>query len=143
VEVFCSGPAIAAEAARGVRQGWDTKIVDLIDHDLNQLTAEVVAKAAEMGDEWANEVWKRVGKYLGIGVANVLTSVGVRRVVIGGGVAKAGDLLLDPVRQEVEDRVFLMPQDKVEIIEAELGSDAGIVGMAAWSARQQGVQVGG
>jgi glucokinase len=126
-----------------VRQGWDTKIVDLIDHDLNQLTAEVVAKAAEMGDEWANEVWKRVGKYLGIGVANVLTSVGVRRVVIGGGVAKAGDLLLNPVRQEVKDRVFLMPQDKVEIIEAKLGTDAGIVGMAAWSARQQGMPTGG
>ena len=143
VEVFCSGPAIAAEASRGVRQGWDTKIVELIDHDLNQLTAEVVAKAAEMGDEWALEVWKRVGKYLGIGVANVLTSVGVRRVVIGGGVAKAGDLLLDPVRKEVAERVFLMPEDQVAIVEAKLGTDAGIVGMAAWSARQNGMQVRG
>ena len=119
-----------------------TKIVDLIDHDLNQLTAAVVAKAAAMGDEWALEVWKRAGKYLGIGVANILTSVGVRRVVIGGGVAQAGDLLLDPVRQEVAKRVFLMPLDEVEIVEAKLGTDAGIVGMAAWSAGKQGVQVG-
>ena len=142
IEVFCSGPAIAAEAARGVRQGWATKIVDLIDHDLNQLTAAVVAKAAEMGDEWALEVWKRAGKYLGIGVANILTSVGVQRVVIGGGVAQAGDLLLDPVRQEVAERVFLMPADAVDIVEAKLGTDAGIVGMAAWSARKQGVPVG-
>ena len=142
VEVYCSGPAIAAEAARGVRQGWDTKIVELIDHDLNQLTAEVVAKAAEMGDSWAQEVWKRTGKYLGIGVANVVTSAGVRRVVIGGGVAKAGDLLLDPIREEVKARVFLVPVDQVEIVQAKLGTDAGIVGMAAWSARKQGVQIG-
>ena len=142
VEVYCSGPAIAAEAGRGVRQGWDTKIVELIDHDLNQLTAEVVAKAAEMGDSWAQEVWKRTGKYLGIGVANVVTSAGVRRVVIGGGVAKAGDLLLDPVREEVKARVFLVPVDQVEIVQAKLGTDAGIVGMAAWSARKQGVQIG-
>ncbi|MCB2209797.1 ROK family protein [bacterium] len=136
VEVFASGPAIAAEAARGVRQGWSTKMVELIDHDLNQLTPEVVAKAAEMGDEVALAVWKRAGKYLGIGIANVLTSVGVRRVVIGGGVSKAGDLLLDPIREEVRKRVFLMPVKEVEILPAKLGTDAGIVGMAAWSARK-------
>jgi glucokinase len=136
IEVFASGPAIAAEAARGIRQGWSTKMVDLIDHDLNRLTPEVVAKAAEMGDEVALEVWNRAGKYLGIGIANVLTCVGVRRVVIGGGVAKAGDLLLDPIRAEVRKHVFLMPVEKVEILTAKLGTDAGIVGMAAWSARK-------
>lgn len=138
IEVFASGPAIAAEAARGVRQGWNTKIADLIDHDLNQLTAEIVAKAAEMGDEFAIEVWNRAGSYLGIGVANILTSVGVKRVVIGGGVAKAGDFLLDPIRREVRKRVFLMPVEKVDILPAKLGTDAGIVGMAAWSAGKQG-----
>jgi glucokinase len=136
VEVFASGPAIAAEAARGIRQGWSTKMVDLIDHDLNRLTPEVVAKAAEMGDEVALEVWKRAGKYLGVGIANVLISVGVSRVVIGGGVAKAGDLLLDPIREEVRKHVFLMPVEKVAILPAKLGTDAGIVGMAAWSARR-------
>lgn len=138
IEVFASGPAIAAEAARGVRQGWNTKIADLIDHDLNQLTPEIVAKAAEMGDEFAIEVWNRAGSYLGIGVANILTSVGVKRVVIGGGVAKAGDFLLEPIRREVRKRVFLMPVEKVDILPAKLGTDAGIVGMAAWSAGKHG-----
>jgi glucokinase len=138
IEVFASGPAIAAEAARGVRQGWNTKIADLIDHDLNQLTAEVVAQAAEMGDEFAIEVWNRAGSYLGIGVANILTSVGVKRVVIGGGVAKAGEFLLEPIRREVQKRVFLVPVEKVEILPAKLGTDAGIVGMAAWSAGKHG-----
>jgi glucokinase len=76
-------------------------------------------------------------------VANILTSVGVKRVVIGGGVAKAGDLLLDPIREEVKKRVFLMPVDKVDIVTAELGTDAGIVGMAAWSARQHGIEIHG
>ena len=138
IEVFASGPAIAAEAARGVRQGWNTKIADLIDHDLNQLTAEIVAQAAQMGDEFAIEVWNRAGSYLGIGVANILTCVGVKRVVIGGGVAKAGDFLLEPIRREVRKRVFLMPIEEVEILPAQLGTDAGIVGMAAWSAGNHG-----
>lgn len=138
IEVFASGPAIAAEAARGVRQGWSTKIADLIDHDLNQLTPKVVAEAAEMGDEFALEVWDRAGTYLGIGVANVLTTVGVKRVVIGGGVGKAGDLLLNPIKRVVKERVFLMPVEKVDIVKVKLGTQAGIVGMAAWSARQHG-----
>jgi glucokinase len=142
IEVFASGPAIAAEAARGVLQGWSTKIVDLIDHDINQLTAEVVARAAMMGDALALEVWERAGYYLGIGVANILTSVGVKRVVIAGGVAKAGDLLLDPIKKVVKQRVFLMPVDEVEIVSAKLGNDAGTVGMAAWSATQHGFEIG-
>ncbi len=141
IEVFSSGPAIAAEAARGVRQGWSTKIVDLIDNDLNKLTPEIVAKAAELGDAFALSVWERAGKYLGIGVANILISVGVKRVVIGGGVGKAGELLLTPIRNEVKKRVFLMPVDQVQIINAKLGTKAGIVGMAAWSAQKNGLRI--
>jgi glucokinase len=142
IEVYASGPAIAAEAARGVRQGWATKIVELIDGDLNKLTPEIVAKAANMGDEFALGVWERAGAYLGIGVANILISVGVKRVVIGGGVGKAGDLLLDPIKRVVKDRVFLMPVEKVEILNARLGTKAGIVGMAAWSAHKKGQSIG-
>ncbi len=141
VEVYASGPAIATMAARGVRQGWSTKIAELSDHDFNQITPEVVAKAAEMGDEFAQSVWERAGMYLGIGVSNILTSVGVKRVVISGGVAKAGDLLLDPIRKEIKKRVFLMPIEKVDIVRGTLGTDAGIVGMAAWSAMKNGVDL--
>ncbi len=140
LEVFASGPAIAAEAARGVRQGWSTKIVNLIDDDLNKLTPKVVAQAAQMGDEFALEVWKRAGTYLGIGVANILTSVGVKRVVIAGGVGKAGDLLIDPIKKVLKERVFMMPADQVEIVRAKLGNNAGTVGMAAWCANRQGLK---
>jgi glucokinase len=141
VEVYASGPAIASAAARGIRQGFSTIIVDLIENDLNKLTPEIVSKAANMGDPLALEVWERAGMYLGIGVANVLTTLSVERVVIGGGVAKAGNLLLDPIRRTVKKRVFLMPVEKVEILLAKLGSSAGIVGMAAWRARQSGIDV--
>jgi glucokinase len=142
IEVFASGPAISAEAARGVRQGWKTAILDLIDHDLNKLTPQIVAQAAKMGDTLALEVWKRAGRYLGIGIANILTSVGVKRVIIAGGVAKAGDLLLNPIRKEVKKRVFLMPVDKVDILLGKLGTYAGIVGMAAWRAQQDQLEQG-
>lgn len=142
VEVYASGPAIATEAGRGVRQGWSTKIVELIDHDLNQITPEIVAKAAELGDKLAQYVWDRAGMYLGVGIANILTSVGVKKVVLAGGVAKAGNLLIDPIRRVINQRVLLMPVDKVEIVPAQLGNNAGTVGMAAWSAIQKGIKIG-
>lgn len=140
LEVYASGPAIVAEAARGIRQGWSTKIADLIDQDLNQLTAKIVAQAAKMGDEFAIEIWQRAGRYLGIGVGNILTSIGVKRVIIAGGVANAGDLLMDPIRTEIKKRVFLMPVEKVEIVKGKLGSTAGIIGIAAWRAKQDAVE---
>jgi glucokinase len=139
IEVFSSGPAIVAEAARGIRQGWSTKIIDLIDHDLNKLTPKVIAEAAKAGDRFALEVWNRAGTYLGIGIANILTCVGVKRVVLAGGVAKAGELLINPIIEVIKERVFLMPAEKVDIVLGQLGNDAGTVGMAAWSARQQGL----
>jgi glucokinase len=136
VEAYASGPAIAASAARGILQGWSTKIVELIEQDLNRLTPEVVTKAAEMGDDFAKEVLRRAGTYLGIGIANVVTTLAVERIVIGGGVANAGDFLLDPIRQTIKDRVFLVPAEKVEVVRAKLGSKAGIIGMAAWQAEK-------
>lgn len=136
LEVYASGPAIAAEAARGILQGWSTKISELIDHDLNRLTPKVVAQAADQGDEFALEIWQRAGRYLGIGVANILTSIGVKRVIIAGGVANAGDLLLNPIKAEIKKRVFLMPVDQVDVVRGKLGSTAGIIGIAAWRAEQ-------
>ena len=140
LEVYASGPAIAAEAARGVRQGWATKITDLIDHDLNNLTPKTVAQAAKMGDDFALEIWQRAGRYLGIGVGNILTSVGVKRVIITGGVANAGDILLDPIRAEIKNRVFLMPVEKVDVVKGQLGETAGIIGMASWRAKQEALE---
>jgi len=140
LEVYASGPAIAAEAARGVRQGWATKITDLIDHDLNKLTPKTVAQAANMGDEFSLEIWQRAGRFLGIGVGNILTSVGVKRVIITGGVANAGDILLDPIRAEIKNRVFLMPVEKVDVVKGQLGGTAGIIGMAAWRAKQDALE---
>lgn len=59
--------------------------------------------------------------------------MGPRKVVIGGGVAQAGGLLFEPIRRTVKERVFIMPVEQVEIIPAELGTYAGLVGAALWA----------
>lgn len=93
-------------------------------------TAEEAYEAAASGDLRSQEAIAEVGMYLGIALANTVTILGPERIVIGGGIAKAGNLLLDPVRRSLRQRVTLVPIEKVEVLLAELGSAAGAIGAA-------------
>ena len=132
LEAFASGPAIAAMGAKAVMQGLTTRIGELVDYDLNRITPHVIYDAACAGDAIAKDIFEQVGYYIGVAAANVIVAVGPRKVVIGGGVAQAGDLLLDPIRRTVIDRVRVMPIEQVSIVPAELGPTAGLIGAALW-----------
>jgi glucokinase len=133
LEAYASGPAITAMGLKAVTQGLTTSIGEMADYDLNRVTPELIHLAAEQGDAIAQDIFERAGFYIGIAVANIIVSIGPRRVVIGGGVAQAGELLFDPIRRTVEDRVFMVPKEKVEIVPAELGVHAGLIGAALWA----------
>jgi glucokinase len=133
LEAYASGPAIAAMGIKAVIQGQTTAIGALVDHDLNRITAQVISQAASQGDRVAIDIYAQAGEYIGIAAANVLAAISPRKIVIAGGVAAAGELLLAPIRATIRQRVFVMPCDQVEILQAELGSNAGIMGVALWA----------
>ncbi len=137
VEAYASGPAIASWGEKAVRQGRTTRIGEMVDYDLNKITPKIIARAAEAGDEIALEIWEKVGRYLGTAIANICIAIGPQRVVLSGGVAAAGDLLLDPIKKTLRETVFLMPIEKVEVVIGQLGDDAGILGVASWAASRQ------
>jgi glucokinase len=89
-----------------------------------------------MGDAIAKDIYERAGEALGIAISNTLVTIDAHKIVIGGGVAQAGDLLLDPIRRTIKKRVFIMPLDDVEVTVAELGGNAGVIGAAAYAASQ-------
>jgi glucokinase len=93
-------------------------------------TVEAAVKAADAGDARALDGLAQVGRYLGIGIGNMITVISPDRVVIGGGIAAAGDLLLGPIRDEVRRRVLMTSLNEVEIVTAELGTWAGAIGAA-------------
>jgi glucokinase len=134
LETYASGSAIAAMGMKAVSQGLTTKIAELCDYDLNRITPKLIADAAQAGDEIAKDIYEKAGFYIGIAAANVCTAIGPNRIIIGGGVAKAGALLLDPIRRTVRERVHVMPVEQVEIVPAQLGDNAGIIGVACWAA---------
>ena len=93
-------------------------------------TAEAAVKAAHAGDARALDGLVEIGRYLGIGIANMITVINPDRVVIGGGIAAAGDLLLGPIRDEVRRRVRMTSLNEVVIVTAALGTWAGAIGAA-------------
>ena len=134
LEAYASGPAIAVMGMKAVAQGLTTRIADLCEYDLNRITPELIAEAARAGDEIAKGVYEKAGFYLGMAAANVCVSVGPRRIIIAGGVAQAGELLLEPMRRSLREHVFVMPVDQVEVVASKLGNNAGMIGVACWSA---------
>ncbi len=91
----------------------------------------MIAQAASEGDEVSIETLRETGYYIGIGVANAINILNPDKVVIGGGIAQAGDLLFDPIRTTVEVNALYEPLQAVEIVPAQLGDDAGVLGGAA------------
>ena len=134
LEAFASGPAIAAMGMKAVTQGLTTRIGEMCEYDLNRITPELIAQAAQAGDQIAIEIYERAGFYIGIAAANVCVAVGPRRIIIGGGVAQVGDILLEPIRRTLHERVTVIPIQQVEVVPSQLGDNAGVIGVACWAA---------
>lgn len=136
LEAYASGPAIAAMGMKAVSQGLTTRISELCEYDLNRITPELIAKAAREGDEVAKDIYERAGFYIGITAANICATLGPRRIIIAGGVSQVGELLLDPIRRTMRERVHIMPVEQVEVVPSQLGDNAGVIGVAFWAAKE-------
>jgi glucokinase len=99
-------------------------------------TAEEAVRAAQAGDQRARAGLVDVGRYLGIGIANMITVISPDRIVLGGGVAAAGELLFAPIRAEIARRVRTTSIDEVALVRAELGTWAGAIGAAVHAAER-------
>ncbi|HTS15215.1 MAG TPA: ROK family protein, partial [Candidatus Sulfotelmatobacter sp.] len=99
-------------------------------------TAEAAVQAAEAGDRRALAGLADVGRYLGIGIANMITVISPDRVVLGGGVAASGELLFEPIRAELRRRVHTTSLEAVTLVRAELGTWAGAIGAAVHGAER-------
>jgi glucokinase len=95
-------------------------------------TVEEAFDAAQDGDGRAIAAFERAGGYVGRVLAGAIVLLWPERVVVGGGVAEAGELLLEPIRAEVRRRACVAPVDEIAVVKAELGARAGAVGAALW-----------
>lgn len=131
-EALASGTALAREAAKQIIQGVPTSIIELVDGDMSKIDAKVVFLAAKQGDELAKELISQLAYYFGVGLANLVNIFNPELILVGGGVAKMGDLLLQPAIKVVKERAFRTSADAVEIKPALLGDDSSVLGAVAF-----------
>jgi glucokinase len=96
-----------------------------------EITPLSLEKAAHNGDQIAAKLWEEIGFEIGIMLTNIAWLLNPDRIVIGGGVAKAGPLLFEPIRRAIRERTPAVYHEHLEVIPAALGNDAGIIGSAA------------
>lgn len=132
LEALASGSAMAREALRRLCQDEPSSITELTQGKLESITAEVIAAAARQGDKLAREVITTAAGYLGIGLVNLVNIFNPQVIAIGGGVSKMGSMLLQPARRVVKERAFKLPSQTARIVRARLGSNAEMIGAAAY-----------
>lgn len=126
LEAFASGPSIVAMAQEYLKGGKSAKFRELAGD--GEITPYIVAKAAEAGDPVAKRIFEKMGYYIGMGLTSVINLLNPERIIIGGGVAECGELLLDPIKRTINERAMKVQRDAVEIVPAELGNSAGVIG---------------
>ncbi|MBU3912315.1 MAG: ROK family protein [Candidatus Omnitrophica bacterium] len=92
------------------------------------ITLEHLSGLARKGNKKANAIWIDVGKKLAVALTGVVNLLNPDMIVIGGGVSKAGDLILGPLRKELRARPMKDQARRVRVVRAKLGGDAGIIG---------------
>jgi glucokinase len=128
-EALASGSAIAREARRRLAAGEPSLLSNT--HPARAVTAEAVGEAAGKGDRLAIKVITTAGRYLGIGLANIINIFNPEMIVIGGGVSNLGETLLTPARRVIRQRAFDLPLSAVHIVRSQIGAAAGALGAAA------------
>ena len=125
-EAFASGPAIVAMAEEYIKGGKATKYREMAGS--NPITPYIVSEAAKAGDPVAKRIFTIIGEYLGIGLAGVVNLLNPEKIIIGGGVADAGEILINPLVETLKKRAMKIAGDTVQVVPAQLGNTAGVIG---------------
>ena len=121
-----NGPIAVRAAARYEAAGQKRSVLECTPHGL--------AEAAGRGDAVAREIWEETGVMLGAALVDIVWLLNPDAIVLGGGVAQAGDLLFAPVWRTIRERTSPVFHENLAILPAELGHDAGLIGCGALAA---------
>jgi len=128
LETVASGPNIVRRANERLYRDGTSSLSKLAIN--KNFTADDVAHEAKNGDDFSMMMIERTGKYIGTGVASVLNLLNIERVVLGGGVMDAGELILNPIIHEARLRAFQPCFEATQILAAMLHADAASIGVA-------------
>lgn len=130
LESYASGRAIVDRVISSLEKGTESLLSKCCDGNIYKITPEVVYKTAFDGDNLSREVFREVGQFLGIGVANLINILGLEAVIIGGGLIGGWDMFIEELSKEAHKRAFKLLSSDVKILKSALTKDGGSVGAA-------------
>ncbi|MFH1583503.1 MAG: ROK family protein [Actinomycetota bacterium] len=131
LEALASASAIVRRAKEIISEGKiKTSLSNYLERG-EELNASIVAQEANKGDLLAQKVYEEAGKWLGIAIGSLANIFNVHLFLVGGGIANAGDILFNPMKDEAFKRALPGIRDKIEIKKFKLGEDAGVIGASS------------
>jgi len=127
---------VVSEAEKLIEKGVSTEILALAGGVAGAITKDNVIDAAKNNDKVALELIRSAGKNLGVRVAYFVNFLNPAVVIIGGGMEKAGDIFLDPLKEAVKKFAFEEPMNILKIVPSLLGENAVVMGASALAARE-------
>jgi len=130
LENYISAKAITDRVKTALKEGIESAIVKKVNDRLDLITPEVVFRAAREADKLALEIVAEYARYLSVGIVTIVNLLNPQMVVLAGGIAKAGEILLRRIECEVMKRGLPATVKDLKIVPAKLGDNAGMVGAA-------------
>ncbi|MCX7793644.1 MAG: ROK family protein [Thermodesulfovibrionales bacterium] len=130
LELYASGRAIVDRAIHGIMSGTETRLSTCCEGSAYRINPEIVYEMALEGDAFSREVLRAAGRYLGIGIANIINILSPQAIILTGGLTGMWNIYVQEAIKEAQKRAFRELFDNTQIIPSELGEDAGLLGAA-------------
>ncbi len=127
-EAYASATGLIREAVSRLTVNKQNLLYTMIEGNVAGLEAKDIFDAAKEGDAFSLDLVDYEAEYLAMGIANILNIINPETIVLGGGVALAGDILLDPLRKKLEKYALPVTLEDLKIVQGILGNEAGIKG---------------
>ena len=127
-EAYVSATGLIREAVSRLTVNKQNLLYKMINGDLMRLEAKDIFDAAREGDAFSLDLVDYEAEYLALGIANILNIINPEVIVLGGGVALAGDILLNPLREKLSKYALPVTLEGLKIVQGVLGNEAGIKG---------------
>lgn len=124
LESLAGGLALARRAREAILLGKKSILEEWVNGKVENIHGELIYEAAKLGDAVAIEALAETGRYLGIGIANLINTYNPSRIILSGGISRAGQFILTPLREVVSQRALSTSAQESSIVFSDLGGDA-------------------
>lgn len=131
LETYASARAMIAKAVSMIEKENESILKECCKGSIYKITPEDIYKAALEGDALSREILKDAGRFLGVGIANIINIMSPEAIILTGGLVGAWNIYVQEAIKEASRRAFKELFDAVKIIPSSLGDDAGIIGAAS------------